>query len=346
MGDQLNKKKKFPIFTIIKNIWIREGEKAKQRKGNHVKKPRGYRSRSVGRIVFWVLFSFMFIVVITNVLSPSSAQGKKEPVIQQKNQAASQEAVQFAEDFSREYFTWEKTDKSDWMLERQERLSKFLAEGLDEDGGLSTNQLDWSSKLESSKLVKIEEKGDNKAFITLEVNAAFTKKSKVEEVTKKDGKEEKKQVEKEENAPFVKYFVVPVAYQNGTYGVYELPKYTNIQRKTKVEMQQREGLTEYQGDQQAIISFMNTFFTSYAEDSNTKLSYMVADSSRVQGLQGSMKFVELKDSEIKKDEKGNIQAFTTVVLKDEKTGAQFNTDYSLTIAKQKDRLLVKELNAQ
>lgn len=346
MSDQLNKKKKVPIIKIIKNIWVREGEKARQRKGSHSKKPRGYRSRSIGRIVFWVLFSFMFIVIITNVLSPSEAEGKKEPVIQQKNQAASQEAVQFAEDFSRDYFTWEKTDKSDWMIERQNRLKKYLAKGLDEDGGLSTEQLDWNSKLESSKLVKIEEKGDNKAFITLEVNATFTKKSKVEEVTKKDGKEEKKQVDKEENTPFIKYFVVPVAYQNGTYGVYELPKYTNIRTKTKVEIPQKEGLTDYQGNQQAITSFINTFFTSFAEDSNAKLSYMVADNAHIQGLQGSMKFVEIRDSEIKKDNKGTIQAFATVVLKDEKTGAQFNTDYSLTIQKQKDRLLVKELNAQ
>lgn len=344
MSDS-NKKKKFALFTIIKNLWDREGEKARQKKGNKIKKPRGYRARSFGRLTFWVLFTFMFLVVVATLMQPSAAESEKEPIIQKDNKATSQEAVQYAQNFTKEYFTWQKGDNDDWISKRASRLSNYLAKGLDENAGLSTN-IDWSSQLNSSELAKVEDKGDNKAYVTLKVSADFVKKWKEEEVTKKDDKEEKKQVDKEEKKPFVKYFVVPVAYQNGTYGVYELPKYTNIQDKTKVSVQQNNNLDEYKGNQQAVIGFMNTFFTSYSQDTKDKLNYMLADNSKVEGLEGQMDFVKLKDSQIKQDSKGTIKAFTTVVLEDPETKVQFNSDYSLLITKEQDRYLVKELNAQ
>lgn len=344
MTDPINKKKKFPIFTIIKNIWQREGEKAKERKKGKQRKPPGYRARSTGRIFFWVAFGFMFIVVVTNVLSPPSEAVSKEPIQAKQNEATNQAAVQFAENFAYQYFTWTKGDNDDWIEERQTRLQPFLAKGLDENGGLNTSQMEWNSTITKASLAKIEDKGDNKALITLFVKADFTKKTKSEEVVKKDGKEEKKEVEKDETKPFQQYFVVPVAYENGTYGVYQLPKYTNLPQQTKVELEQREGLTEYNGNRGKVESFIYTFFKSYTQDSSSELSYMLANGTRIQGLDGKMEFVSLKNLDIKEDSKGNIQTFASIELKDKETGTVFASDYSVLIQEKDGRLFVKEIN--
>ncbi|MED3955583.1 conjugal transfer protein [Priestia aryabhattai] len=344
MTDFNNKKRRFPVFTIIKNIWRREGEKAAERKKTHTKKPPGYRSRSIGRIVFWVMFGFMFVVVIANVFSTETVESKSESVEVKVNEAASQEAVQYVKNFTSQYFTWEKGDNDDWIEDRQNRLKPFLVKGLDENGGLDVSKMEWSSTIDKMNLVKIEEKGDNKAFITLYVSSKFSKKTKTEEVVKKDDKEEKKEVEKEESKPFVQYFVVPVTYQNGTFGIYQLPKYTNVKEQTKAEPEERRGLTEYNGNRGKVESFLNTFFTSYSEDNSSKLSYMVEDGTRIQGLNGKMKFVSLHNTDIKTDKDGNIQTFSTIELQDQETGTIVQSDYSLVITKKQGRFLVKEIN--
>ncbi|MGG0545246.1 conjugal transfer protein [Priestia aryabhattai] len=344
MSEPLKNKKKIPIFTIIKNIWRREGEKAKVRKGVKQKKPRGYRSRAFGRVVFWVAFGFMFLVVITNVFSSETVESKSESVEVKENMAAGQEGVQYAKNFASQYFTWQKGDNDDWIEDRQNRLKPFLVKGLDENGGLNVSKMEWSSTIDKMNLVKIEEKGVNKAFITLYISSKFSKKTKTEEVVKKDDKEEKKEVEKEETKPFVQYFVIPVTYQNDTFGVYQLPKYTNVKEQTKVEPEERRGLTEYNGNRGKVESFLNTFFTSYSQDDSNKLSYMVEDGTHIQGLNGKMKFISIHNTDIKTDKEGNIQTFSTIELQDQETGTIVQSDYSLVITKKQGRFLVKEIN--
>lgn len=348
MGDSSNKKKKFPLILILKNLWRREGEKAKERKGANtkVKKPPGLRARKVGRTAFWLLFGFMFLVVVTNVFAKAENKVQEKTVTTTKNEAASQEAVAYAQRFAKEYFTWTTGDNNDWITERQNRLKPYLAPGLNVDAGLVTSGQEWSSNPENIQLAKVEEKGENKALITLNVQATFSKKTKSEEIIKKDGKEEKKQVEKEEKKPFDKYFVVPVTFEKNTFGIYELPKFSHLDKQTKVQMQQENGLTEYRGNQNAVLNFVETFFISYSEDNQAKLSYMAANNSRIEGLEGAMEFVSVKNTSIKEDSKKNIVVFAEIQLKDKDTNTTFITHYSLKIAKQKNRFLIKEVNPQ
>lgn len=347
MNDPNKTKKKFLPFTIIKNLWIREGEKAKARKGTKIKKPRGYKARNFGRVTFWVLFVFMFIVVVSNVFGPSGAEGQKEEVETKENPAASQEAVQYAKNFAGAYFTWQRGTNNEGLKERQEALKPYLAKGLDLNAGLSTEGLEWDSNFDRATLVQIEEKGDNKAYITLKVEAEFVKQTTTEQPAKDDEKAEKAETKtEEEKKPFHKHFVIPIAYENGTYGVYDLPKYTKVQNQTKVTQEDPEGLVEYEGGQQAIKSFLDTFFKSYAQDDQEKLSYMLDDNSHVKALEGSMNFTEVKNIEVKQDQKGNIIAYATVVLEDPNTQIKFSTDYAVSIDKKQDRFLIKELNPQ
>ncbi|MGG0476074.1 conjugal transfer protein [Priestia aryabhattai] len=346
MTEFNNKKRKFPIFTIARNIWRREGEKAKERKKTHLKKPPGYRSRATGRIVFWVAFGFMFVVVITNVFAAEPTENNRTQLEKKENEAASQEGVEYAKTFANQYFTWSKSEdeNNDWVEERQNRLKPFLAKGLPEDGGLETSGMQWSSSPKKITLAKVEEKGDNKAFITLYVEADFTKKTKIEETIKKDDKEEKKEVEKVESKPFTQYFVVPIAYQSNTFGVYQLPKYTNLNQETSVQLEQKQGLREYTGNVGKMEDFLNTFFTTYAEDNTSKLSFMLEDKTNIQALDGKMKFLSLESTDIKTDKEGNIQTFSTIQLQDQQTGTIFASDYSLVISNKQGRFLVKEIN--
>ncbi|WP_243292836.1 conjugal transfer protein [Bacillus sp. FJAT-47783] len=342
MGEE-NKSSKSSFFQIIKNIWEREGEKARLKKGKKAKKPQGYRARQFGRVTFWVLFAFMFLVVFVNIFSNSSAEGKKEETLEiEVNQATSQAAVEYAREFAKEYYTWKKGDGG--RKDRRERLSKYLAEGLDADAGLDAMNLDWDSIFQSAELKKIDENGPNRSYITLKVKANLQKVA-IEEIEKKVKEGDKEKVVKEkkehrEDKPFEKYFVVPIAYENGTYGVYELPKFTNMKEETNLKKTKAVGLTSYEGDREQVKEFLETFFSSYAQDNATKISYMLTENMRIEGLEGTLLYKGLTETNLYEDKKGSIIAFTKVKFTDPETGVTFTTDYQLSIKESDGKYLV------
>ncbi|HEO2443905.1 TPA: conjugal transfer protein [Streptococcus agalactiae] len=341
-------KKGSALIQAIKALWHREGEKAKAKKKEKVHRPKGIVARKFGVAVFWALFVFMLLVVFTTVFSGNgAADAESSKHVEKENKATSQEAVQYAKNFTATYFTWKQGDEG--LSKRREVLSNYLAKGLDEDGGLSTADLNYGSEFNNAEVVDVKSDGDNRAYITLKVDAAFSRTWQEEETKKvkkgKKEKEEKVKVDKSEDKPFSKYFVVPVAYQNNTFGVYDLPKYTNIKTKTAVKVSEPENLKEYTGQSEKVKEFVNTFFKSFTEDSADKLDYMLAEGTDIQGLEGAMIFEDVSETQIKSDNSGDIIVFAKVNLRDKDTNVKFATTYQLTIERSNGRFFVKSLNA-
>ncbi|MCM3191397.1 conjugal transfer protein [Bacillus subtilis] len=335
------------LIQVIKNLWYREGEKAKAKKKEKINRPKGIVARKFGVAIFWVLFAFMLMVVFTTVFSGSdAADAESSKQVEKENKATSQEAVQYAKNFTATYFSWKQGDEG--LSKRREALVNYLAKGLDEDGGLSTTDLNYGSTFNNAEVVDVKSDGDNRAYITLKVDATFSRTWQEEETKKvkkgKKEKEEKVKVDKSEDKPFSKYFVVPVAYQNNTFGVYDLPKYTNVKTKTEVQMTEPTDLKEYTGQSAKVKDFVNTFFKSFAEDSADKLDYMLAGGADVQGLEGAMVFEDVSEAKIKSDDSGDIIVLAKVNLRDKDTDVKFTTTYQLTIERENDRYLVKSLN--
>lgn len=311
----------------------RKNQKAKDKKAkknNKLPRPKGHTARKAGAITFWVLFSFMILVVFVNLLSSpvnstATANDKK-----QANLATTPEAVQFAEDFTASYFTWNSGDKA--KEEHANKLARFIGVGLDPNAGLKLEKNNWNSKFRGLKIKRIIEKGKNKAEITFLVYS---------ELTKSNDSDAKN---------IAKYFVVPISYEENTFGIYSLPRFTYIDEETKVKAEnpnQSAGINKMPNTMETenIRLFLETFFTTFTEDTPEKIAYMLEDKKHARGLNKSMKFVEVKNSDIYEGATPDrFIVYSEVIMSEPQTGMEFLSTYNFILKKENNRYIVTALN--
>lgn len=292
-------------------------------------RPRGYGARKAGVSLFWLLFGFMFLTVAVTLFSEeeNDSAPKATAVETGENPSVKPEAVEFAESFTSHYFNWGSSEEK--QKEREANLQPFLAKGLDPQAGLSTEKVTWNSTYENAKVKKVDDLGENKALITFQVQAELSR-----------GSEEERETE-----ALSKYFVVPVKYDGQSYGIYELPKFTNMNEKTTVEAEKEEKLNKAASspDTTAVKTFLTTFFKSYAEDAPEQLAYLVEEGREISGLNDSMTFVKVGSADIYESEDGYIVQ-SQVTLEDPLSKMQFHTDYELSVQKEGERFVVSSIN--
>lgn len=316
------------LQLLFKNWQELEKQKKELKFVNRSVKPKGYMARKAGVITFWTLFGFMFLVVMVTLFSNDSDNANADVTIEQ-NYATKPEAIQFAKNFTEEYFTW--TVSEEGVEERKERLGKYFARGLNQVDGLDIKNLNWNSTFKNAELKRVEEKGKNISHITFLVEFEVTKISKKEEVKR-----------------LSKYFVVPVAFDGETFGVYELPKFTHIEEHSTLKE------VKYPRYEQAdvetterIKEFLPTFFKTYAEDTKDKLNYMLTDFQITEGLNGAFQFQEIQNLEVfKGDGENQYVAFVEVVFVEPETGIPFKANYQLEITRKEDKLLVSGVDSE
>ncbi|TMN20943.1 conjugal transfer protein [Lentibacillus cibarius] len=309
-------------------------------------RPKSYLMRKLGVITFWLLFSFMFLVVFVNITSNinSGAEVKQSQPKPMTNPATKPEAIQFAKDFTKNYFTWK---RDSWKV-REKRLSNFLAKGLDSQAGLVKDSLKWDASVQHVSLQNVEKITENKAHIIFETMTKMSREVQVKNENKKDKEKAKTKTETKEVANF---FAVPITYNGTSYGVYDLPFITNVDSATTVT----EEANNYRKDLEAakaskevtnIKNFLDTFFTSYAKDSEDRLSYILTDEKHQNGLQGALNFVEVGSADVFHGEKqSKFIVIADVTMEDPETSIQFDTVYRLVVTKEQDHYLVSNLKA-
>ncbi|KML06678.1 hypothetical protein VL05_00150 [Bacillus stratosphericus] len=318
-------------------------------KAEKAHRPPGILARKFGVIAFWFVFVsmiVMFMMILT--VNGSSKKSSASIAAVEQNQATKPEAVQFAENFARQYFTWSKEGED--AGKRAERLKPFLVKGLDQQAGLDLDSASYSSRFNSAEVYRVEEVSKDKATITLKVNSTVTKKWE-EEVTKtvKDGKKKKKVKEKQtktDEKGLSKYFVVPVYYKNHQYAVYELPRYEQIDQAGQIQDTNKEKLQSV-GDsktQKEINEFLSTFFSSYATDPMNKLSYVLEDKDVKNGLNGSMNFVKVASADVFSNKGNGFRVKAKAIFEEPATKTQFTNDYDLVLEKRGSRYVVTKIN--
>ncbi|WP_050179633.1 conjugal transfer protein [Domibacillus robiginosus] len=327
--DEKKLKRNSRLSMVKKALRSPQPKKMKQKP----QRPRGYMARKTGAAAFWVLFSFMFLVVAVTLFSKTNDDPLPQATRAEEteNPSVKPEAVQFAQSFTAHYFNWGSGEEK--KKEREKKLSSFLAEGLDPQAGLNTDKVTWNSAHKGSTLKKVEDLGNNKSLVTFYVTAELTR-----EV---DGEDEP------ETKSISKYFVVPVAYDGTSYGIYELPKFTHIEEQTTVKADHQIGLQKAASSPETsrVRTFLDTFFTSYTEDSTDKLAYILEDGSRLAGLNKSMTFVKVASADIYEGPKtGEYIVQSEVVMQDPESDMQFHTDYELAIKKDGERFVVSSIN--
>lgn len=334
----MDEKKNRSLLRALKRMWDRGGEKkaAKQAKKQAQKAP-GTRPREIGRVLFWVLLGSIVLLSLVTFLgqrgeAPKASEGQKI----ESNKTTSPESVAYATDFLTNYFTYTASDEG-WK-NRAERLSFFLAKGLDTQAGLVIDKIQTNSSVKRVEVKDVQETGKQQAFITLKVQADMSRVWTVmKDVEVQVGaKKVKKKVpeQKKEAKVLTQYIVVPVAYKDGGFGIYDLPKVTNIARQTTLEAEKKASqYGTYDDSADDIHAFLMTFFQSYASDEPDKLAYLVKPGVPIAGLQGLMAFKEITSTEVRKGDNQAIYVWVTVTFQDPGTGVILGTNYQLTLEK-------------
>ncbi|WP_193065432.1 conjugal transfer protein [Oceanobacillus oncorhynchi] len=334
--------KKNKFSTKIKNIFtfLKRATKTKKPKQKEkVRKPRAYIFRKLGAVTFWSLFGFMFLVVLVNIVSSSNSNANAdEEIVFEINSTTQPAAIEFAKDYAKEYFTWVNDDLED----RELRVQPYLATGIDV-GNLDLAGMGWNATLVGSALEEVNEISSNKSHIILSVNVKLTR-----VVTTGQGKNAK---EEEETENLEKYFAVPVATDGESYGVYNKPYFTNVDKEVTVANtgvdKHLDGIdSEYAEEETNIKNFLPTFYESYAMDTQDKLSY-VLDDPDVVGLEETMNFVEVKSTEVYQGRYANeFIVANTVTFEEPTSQLTFDNDFLILVEKSSNRYIVKTLNAE
>lgn len=378
-AEETPKQERTPMLTKLK-AWAQKEKPEKRR----AYRPRGYAVRKIGVGMFWLAFAFMFLVVFFSAIQPSDPTSAESQLQMKLNPATTTTAVQYAENFAREFFTWGPDDKA--KQERQARLKPFLAKGLDEQAGLHMMSLKTTSTFLKSEIKHIEEMGSNRAYVTLKVfhevgvpkevekNATVAETSVEGETPSKSPATKTVEYEKQEAS---KFFVVPVGY-DADYGIYDLPKFTYLENQTTMVAQNSaRGLRTIDGaeEKRNIRNFLDTFFSSYATDPRDKLGYLLTDPDHQSGLNGSLHFVSVTNAEVYEGEgwqtAADLEAATeqdatneaaqeeeasaapvvkdyivlaAVVMEDPVSLERFTSNYRLSVVEKEGRYVVSQID--
>jgi len=333
-------------MDVLKKSSENEKRKKDMRKLEKKSRPKGYRAKKLGAFTFWMLFLFMLFIVFVNVFSASgSSNAGNEADNLQVNKALAAEGVEFSKGFVAEYFTWNNGNED--RAQRKMKLSYYLPEKLSDLA--ATGDKKWSSKilLENIHLKEVEDLGDNRARVIFQVKINF------ENPTGKEKKENDEAVVPEK-IETVKYISVPILYdvEDSRFAVYELPSFTymseeSVEKSVEKSIEsETEGLKPINdGSMQNIRAFLETFFEAYANDAKDKLTYIVEDPKHQNGLNKTMDFVSLKNTEIFEGKKVSEKIVRTeVVLAEPNTGIEFISTYILVLVEKEMRYTVLFIN--
>lgn len=341
------------MFRFIKNSykathkfladWWKEGKRDKEgRKKQKAQKPPGYWGRVVGISFFWLIMAFVFLLAVSSFGQDDTAEssGEEETV----NEATLQPSVQFGEDFLYEYFTISSEEESQ---ARADRLEPYLVADLEIEDNISlktdNNNQDMNMEASEVDLHSIEETGENTATIIYSVVTNT-------EIINEEGTEsgENGDSDNEENAESSNgrgdekelLMGVPIVYAENQYAVYSDTKIAGEFENTTVNYDDSRNLSPYNGNEDAVNDFINTFFETYVEDSSERLVYMSGEDVEIPTLDGDFTLDEVEEVtlgvENNESENPDIQARVRVNVVDE-IGVSYSNVYNLVVTQNDDR---------
>lgn len=336
------------LITAFKKGSEQEALKKEEKKLSKKNKPKGYTARKIGVVTIWSLLISSFLLGVMNVV----ARNSDDKVIESSEIAEAPitvEAVDFGKDFLTKYFTWSESYGTN-SLEVQEVYSKkiesYISNNLLETAKKNADNTIWNSTLVISNVLlkNTDYLGAGLYQLTYEIKPTFTKKESAIEQEKKNSSEN---IIK--NTSETKYVVLKVMYlkEEKRFIVTELPYFTYVENEEYTVDSTMIGLNEFNDpfETQVIEAFLNTFFDSYANDSKDKLLYFFEDSTDIQLLNKTMKYVSFNDLKVFEGKVEDEKILKmNVVLEEPTTKLQFTTGYTMVISNKANGYVVKGID--
>lgn len=279
------------------------------------------------RILHWTLLALTpvsAVVVLgaayTGVFNGTPA-GASPTATEEENPAMQSKAISFAVAFTSEYLYV--THDSD---DHKQRIAKFLADGMDDNAGLSIETSKRSMYPGEIRFWESRPLGANRAEITLQVDLYYNE----------DGKAKERRL---------RYLKVPIEVKDGEkMAVIGTPHFVplkvnpgNLSKLAEV----LEG-SEVNGDTtDQIRKFLDDFFQDYASGKDSDLAYKSAEKP-IRGFRGELQFLKLESAEVAKNG-DTYEALVTVKMADTKAGAVLEYDYRVKVIQDENHWKVLSL---
>ncbi len=218
----------------------------------------------------------------------------------------------FIQNFLNDYFDIQPGE--DNQKKRQDRLKKYLANGLEPDGGIDYTSVQGEQTLTGSRIMEV--KGINKTTADVYVDAdikSVIETERIEKVKekKKDKKGKKKEVEVEKKVTDTDeksgklYYVIRVHADDTGYTVIDLPQpYVPKESEKKTVDNYYADLTEDKAATNNVRTFLESFFNSYVnKDRADDMKFFFKNSNDAQSLEDSYEFVRIEDLKVYPGEK-------------------------------------------
>src|SRR5699024_1253221 len=146
------------------------------------------------------------------------------------------------------------------------------------------------------------------------------------------------------------YIVVPLAF-NKDFIVYDYPSYTYL--KSEIDNEEEDTIENLldelkevkDSDQEANMeAFLETFFTSFSNDTEDKLSYILEDEKYKNGLNETLMFSEIKELNIYEGNDSDLVVDVDVKFIHEQTNIETVSNYVLVVKEKEQRYVVKHVN--
>ena len=276
-------------------------------------------------VIFWTLGSLRGFTLAAKFHSLPDQQ-QVETKVKKENFAVSVGAQKFAENFLREYFTW----NHDNYQERADRLKPYIRIGIDEQAGLRFDTLTGSSSPEKIESWNVYETGDKTSEITFKVTQ--TVKTIAETI------DEQGNVKQEEKAsgPFEKWITVPVITDGKNFLINGIPTFTSKPAEANISPLQSE--TENTSAvtsevKKEITEFLNTFYKQYSTGTMAEIEYLTTDRT-VRPLDNMLVFNRIEELFVLEKNENGYLIYTKAIFTENESKAQLIQNHTMLVSKE------------
>ncbi len=293
------------------------------------------------RIVLWVILLFVFMRGVVSCLQRDSAreagqiiQDFREEFAEYKDDSA--ELMGFAQNFAREYLTYERRREDDYA----QRIRPYVSDDVYSRAGELTG---FQGKAEAAyvQAYRKENYSENQYDIYVLADVAYE----LEEVAERDGEEIINTTVRNQTVTLK----IPIFAENGKYVVEGIPMIVNDSMKmTGYSVPAFSGAAVTDGRVSLVTEAVTSFLTAYYEQDQNVIEYYLtndADRTKFSGLSGRYTFHKMEQVKCFETE-GNIICLVEFKVADAENGNYLMQSMNLTVVQNGDRYYIRDLNTK
>lgn len=293
------------------------------------------------RIVLWVMLIFIFVRGIISCLQRDSAQEAsqiiqdfREEFAEYKDESA--ELMGFAQNFAREYLTYERRREDDYA----QRIRPYVSDDLYSRAGELTG---FQGKAEATyvQAYRKENYSETQYDIYVLADVAYE----LEEVTERDGEETINTTVRNQTVTLK----IPVFVENGKYVVEGIPMLVNDSMKiTEYSVPAFSGAAVTDGRISLVTEAVTSFLTAYYEQDQNVIEYYLthdADRTKFSGLSGRYTFHKMEQVRCFETERGML-CLVEFKVTDAENGNYLMQSMNLSVVQDGDRYYIQDLNTK